>query len=126
MKYKLIIVVCGIGILAIMLFAWITYIPQYEPKEGIWVCDELQIQLDYDSGNESFIIENGVKIHCGHGSDRGVKRIQVHSQDINNLDYDLGELIFAADITKLTDSMMTVFDPLTEKEYTFVRIDVDA
>ena len=124
MKYKLVIVIWCISILAIILFAWVANIPQYEPKAGIWMCDELQIQLDYDSGNESFIIENGVKIHCGHGSDRGVNRIQVYSQDFDNLDYDLGEMIFAADITMLTEAMMTVYDPLTEKEYIFVRIDV--
>lgn len=124
MKYKLVVVIWCISILAIILFAWIANIPQYEPEEGVWVCDELQIQLDYDSGKESFIIGNGVKIHCGHGSDRGVKRVLLYSQDFTNSDYELGEIIFAADITKLTEAMMTVYDPQTEKEYIFVRIDV--
>lgn len=102
----------------------ITFSPRYEPNEGIWFCEELQIQLDYSGKAETFVIESGAKIQCGCGSDRGIKEIRVYCQEFDHPTYKLAELIFCADIKKLTDRTLTVVDPQTEQEYVFVRTDL--
>ena len=122
-KFWMILLLCPIVYLVI-LFANIAYIPQFEPAEGIWFCEELQIQLDYNDGSETFIIEEGEILHCSCGSDRGVKEIQVSCEQRSHPIYELGELIFRAEIKQLTDKKMTVFKPTTGEEYIFVRIDI--
>ena len=122
MKDNLIILLWCIAVLAIILFVSVGYIPQYEPEDGIWLCEELQIQLDYSGTRDTFVINNGEKIHCSCGSDRGVKAIQVVCQQRDHPTYDLGEIIFYAEIKKIKDNTLIVRDPTTEQEYTFVRI----
>ena len=84
-KENLKIVIWGIILLAVLLFALISaiaYTPNYEPEEGIWYCEQLQIQLDYSGKGETFIKKDDVKIRCSCGSDRAVKMLQVFSQDL--------------------------------------------
>ena len=71
----------------------------------------------------SIIIEEGEMLHCSCGSDRGVKEIQVACEQRSHPTYELGELVFRAEIKQLTDKKMTVFHPTTGEEYVFVRID---
>ena len=123
MKKLWMILLLGPIVYLVILFANIAYIPQYEPDEGIWFCEELQIQLDYNGGNETFI-EEGEMLHCGCGSDRGVNEIQVSCEQRNHPTYELGELVFRAEIKQLTDKKMTVFKLTTGEEYIFVRIDI--
>lgn len=96
---------------------------QYEPEEGVWYCDELQIQLSYEAHTQSYIIQNDEKILCACGSDRGVKYIQVFCQERNHPDYELGELIFLAEIISLDEMQLIVYDEQTEKQYIFYKID---
>lgn len=35
------------------------------PKEGVWYCEELQMQISFDDSELSYYIENGKKIRCG-------------------------------------------------------------
>lgn len=119
-KFWIILLLCPIVYLVI-LFLNIAYIPQFEPDSGIWFCEELQIQLDYNGGGETYIIEEGEIYHCSCGSDRGVKEIQVSCEQRNHPTYELGELIFRAEIKQLADEKMIVFNPITGEEYVFVR-----
>lgn len=95
---------------------------QYEPEEGIWYCDELQIQLSYESDAECFVIKDGEKIRCACGSDRGVNHIEVSCQHENHPDYRLAELIFSAEIISLNESELLVYDEQTDRQYVFLRI----
>ena len=96
---------------------------QYEPQEGVWYCEELQIQLSYKSDAPCFVIENDEKIVCGCGSDRGVNYIQVLCQETDNPYYYLGEMVFCAEIISLNDVELIVYDESTQEQYAFYRID---
>lgn len=122
MKYvKLILSVIVILQIA-MLFAGC--VPdQYEPEEGIWYCDELQIQLSYESYAQCYIIEDDEKILCACGSDRGVKYIHVTCLERNHPQYKLGDVIFFAEVISLNDTELLVYDEQTEQQYVFLRIE---
>ena len=120
---KAIIALSSLIIWGSILFAMVIHTPQFEPEDGIWVCEELQIQLDYSGHSETYIIENGKKIHCGCGSDRGIKQIEVSCQERNHPIYKVGELVFCAEIKKLTDNTLLVCDPKTKQEFVFIRVD---
>jgi len=113
-----------IAILILMVLAvGIIFPGQYEPEEGVWFCKALQIQLSYEQGEETFIIEDGKKIICGCGSDRGVKAVYLFCQEFNHPEYDLDEVIFAAQIIKCNNSLLLVREEKTQQEYTFLRTD---
>ena len=107
----------------LVLAAGIIFPAQYEPEEGTRFCQALQIQLCYEKDGETFIIENGRKITCSCGSDRGVKGVYLSCQEFDHPEYDLGEIIFLARIIRCSDSMLLVREEKTQQEYTFLRMD---
>ena len=119
---KVLIALSCIVFLVLILFSMVTHIPQYEPEDGVWLCEELQMQLDYSGHSETYFVKNGKKILCGCGSDRSVKAIEISCQEFNNPDYYAGELIFRAEIRKLTDETMLVYEPKTDREFIFIRV----
>ena len=112
-------------LILIVLAVGIIFPVQHEPEEGIWFCEALQIQLCYEQDGETFIIEDGKKIICSCGSDRGAKAVDVHCQEFDHLEYDLGETIFAAEIVKCSNGILLVREEKTQQEYMFLRIDLD-
>ena len=52
---------------------------RYEPQEGVWYCEELQMQLSYEQDTESFVTEGNRKIRVYCETDRGSKWIGVNS-----------------------------------------------
>lgn len=111
-----------IFILFIMLSAFVGCTPdQYEPKEGIWFCEELQIQLSYEQHTQSFTIINGEKIKCACGSDRGVPYLHVSCQETDHPMYRLGQEIFSAKIISLSETEFVVYDEESLQRYVFIR-----
>lgn len=96
---------------------------QYEPEEGVWVCEELQIQLSYEQNTPCFVVKNGEKIICACGSDRGVQYIYVSCQEKDHPVYDLGEEIFSAKIVSLSETELVVYDEQDKQQYIFIRQD---
>lgn len=96
---------------------------QYEPENGVWYCEELQIQLSYDVGKECFIVINGEKIAAACGSDRGVNRLVVSSQQANHPDYYMGETIYEAEIISLNEQEFVVYDEQAQREFVFYRVE---
>lgn len=96
---------------------------QYEPEDGVWYCEDLQIQLSYDVGKECYAIIDGEKITAACGSDRGVKRLYVSSQQKDHPKYYLGKTIFAAEIISLNETEFVVYDEQAQREYIFYRIE---
>ena len=117
------IVLIAILVLLVLVMG-IVFPVQYEPEEGNWFCEALQIQLSYEQDGESFVIEDGKKIICGCGSDRGVKAVYLSCQEVNHPEYDLGEVLFVAEIIKCNDSILLVREEKTQQEYTFFRMDM--
>ena len=98
-------------------------VAQYEPEEGIWFCEELQIQLSYERHTQTFAIRDGEKIICACGSDRGVPYLSVSCQETNNPNYSLAEEIFYAKIVSLDQEKMVVREENSETKYTFYRVE---
>ena len=96
---------------------------QYEPEEGVWFCKELQMQLSYEKGIQSFLVENGEKIICSCGSDRGVQYLFVTNYDMSHPCYSFDEELFTARIISLSETEFLVYDEQAERYYTFLRID---
>ena len=96
---------------------------QYEPEDGIWYCEELEMQLSYDKDGQSYVVENGEKIICACGSDKGVPYLFVSIQEVHHSSYSLGEEIFCAKIISVSETEFVVYDENNERQYIFSRID---
>ena len=96
---------------------------QYEPLNGVWYCEDLQMQLSYDVGKESYVIIAGEKIAIACGSDSGVSRLCVSNQQRNHPEYHMGETIFEAEIISLNATKFVVYDMQAQREFVFYRIE---
>lgn len=61
------------------------------PEEGVWYCEQLQIQISCEQPEDCWILSNGEKIQCTWGSDRGSKWMSVSSQDRTTGQFKLGQ-----------------------------------
>lgn len=102
------------------------------PTEGLWYCEELQLQLSFTEHYESVIEHNdllcyvysdGKYIMCSSGMTRRDRHaLRVKNQDIWSEENDqLGEDIFVAKNVSFNDESYIVKDE-NGKEYTFLRI----
>ena len=92
------------------------------PSEGIWYCDELQMQLS-DKYDESFMMVEGTKVTLGWGaSDPGTNILMVCSLHYPETYYDYGEYILTATKVALTESQFLV-KTSDNVYYIFERID---
>lgn len=96
---------------------------QYEPENGVWYCEDLQIQLSYDIGKECYAIIDGEKIKTACGSDRGVNRLCVSNQQKGHPKYYMGETIFVAEIISLNETEFVVYDEQAQREFVFYRVE---
>ena len=94
---------------------------RYEPQEGVWYCEELQIQLSYEHDAATYITENGDKIFGICGTDRGSKLIGILCQSTHGGHY-VGEELFLAEITSLDNGTLVLYDEDSGQEYIFQRI----
>lgn len=92
------------------------------PPEGVWYCEELQMQLSCESDVESYVMLNGEKVRIMWG------RLRDHS-DTGMIYWDIGEGYERYDThmevwnIDLTESTYVVEDKKTGIEYTFIRIE---
>ena len=96
---------------------------QYEPEDGVWFCEVLQMQLSYEKDVQSFFVENGDKIICACGSDKGVPYLFVSVQEAHHPIYALGEEIFCAKIISVSETEFVVYDERNECQYVFLPIE---
>lgn len=123
---KIIKIVCAVGVVAIIVVVLIIYqglgaTPKsLLPGEGIWYCDELQIQLSFENHETSYIVVDGVEIACAVGNDRGSKQIVISCQELNSEHFCLDEVILAAWHVELTDNCWIMQDD-SGQQYIFKR-----
>jgi len=92
------------------------------PEEGYWICEELQIHLDFDNG-DFYFQENGEKNKCTISNDRGsewISVIKIYPDKGSSSD----DIIFTAQYVLMTDREYIVKEYYTGVEYTFVRQDL--
>ena len=95
---------------------------RYEPQEGVWYCEELQIQLSYEDDAATYITENGDRIFGICGTDRGSKLIGILCQSTHGGHY-VGEELFSAEIASLDDDTLVLYAEDSGQAYVFQRID---
>lgn len=93
---------------------------RYEPQEGVWYCEELQIQLSYEDDARTYITENGNRILGICGTDRGSKLIGILCQSTHAGHY-VGEQLFLAEIISLDDHALVLYDKDSKQQYVFQR-----
>ncbi len=120
----------------------------YYPREGIWFCEELQVQLCFDSEKsdtvefyedklymqmddeeyyDSFILWDGQKFRCSAHCkwDSPYLFIQYDDPRFNNTQYkayDIGHYFYETEIISLSGSKMVLKDQNTAEKYTFIRV----
>lgn len=94
----------------------------WRPVEGVWYCDDLQIQISYDREYETYAIVNGAKVICVAENDAGSISTSVICQELGHEKYDLGDAIFWGEYVELTDSVFILKDVHTKELYTFRRM----
>lgn len=91
------------------------------PTEGIWYCDELQMQLDFEDRTETLVETDDTKVKCQWFSDRGSPYIAV-ACDVKNCEYcPYGECIFKAEYSSLSETELILKSIHDGKIYTFYR-----
>lgn len=95
---------------------------KYYPEYGRWYCQELDMVLDFETG-EAYYRINGANIKCAHGTDKGSDYLSVGCQEATNQEFYLGEEVFGARFKSLSETSLTVVDAKSGIEYIFYLID---
>ena len=107
MKKSTFYIVILIALTTCLIFLSSCNMPQWYPTEGLWYCDELQMQLDCKH-EETFVMIEGTKVVCAWGVDRGSKVLRVGCQDSTTKYYNVGEWILTAEQVDLTETQLVV------------------
>lgn len=94
----------------------------YVPKEGVWYCEELQIQISFEENNDTYVTEDGNQIMCTWSHDRNSKHFEVWCIDFNTHFYEYDDVVFSGTFVKLTNDQYILEDE-AGKEYIFLRMD---
>ena len=103
-----------------------TYEPRiifWRPEEGIWYCEELQIQLSFEENHDSYMVIDGIQIRCVWENDTNSQDIRVLCQGANTFGYGMGESLFSGRYVELSDDQYVVENRQTREQYTFIRQD---
>lgn len=95
----------------------------WRPEDGVWYCEELQMQLSFEKGQRSYVVLDGTNIVCACENARGSKDILVLCQQNNVRGYEIGDLIFGGRYVDMSDDTFVLRDKESQKIYTFVRIE---
>ena len=93
----------------------------YIPKEGIWFCEELQIQISFEPNQRSFKLVGEHKITCSWRHDKNSRYISVVCLEDKDTMYAAGDVVFSGKYVAL-DKQQYVLSDDTGKTYTFLRI----
>ena len=94
---------------------------QYFPEDGVWYCEELEMQMSYETDVRSYATVDQTRISCCTGNDRGSNWITLSCTESYNPCYDVGEVIFAGEYVSLDDHRL-VLRAADGREYVFERL----
>lgn len=121
-----VIILCLLVIVAIVLIGITIYNHNNPtvsyPTEGIWFCEELGIQINFDGYNDNFIKIGDEYYVCWFDTNRGSSLMFIRSQDVD-LGENLGESLFTGEHVRSDDHSFSVRDTKTSRVYTFKRND---
>jgi hypothetical protein len=90
------------------------------PEDGVWYCEELQIQISFEPGKKSYAVLDGTVVPCVCENDRGSKDLLVLCQ-ANGNGYAIGEIIFSGRYVDLSNDTYVLKNKKSQELYTFVR-----
>ena len=93
------------------------------PEDGIWYCEELDMQLSFSISDDSYIVIDGEKVICSVRNNRGSKVFSLLIQESGVPNYKLGDAVFRGEHVSLTEEAFTVKDLDSGKQYVFIRCD---
>jgi len=93
---------------------------EWMPTEGIWYCQELQMQISFEE-NESFVVIDNQKVACACLNDRGSAWFFVLIQGKNDR-YPVGTEVFSAKHVQLSKNEFIVSEEHTGQQYVFTRV----
>lgn len=114
--------ISGMVIFVVILLCFTSCRTNWMPEDSVWYCDELQMQLSFISGVESFCIIDGEKIPCICENDTSSMWFCVFSQATNMENLPAGTELFCAERVSLTETSFVVREIKTKKEYTFIKL----
>ena len=92
------------------------------PEEGIWYCEELDMQLAFSDSDDSYIVIDGEKVICAVRNNRGSKDFLVLILESVAPNYDkFGDVVFSGKYVSLTEEAFTVKDRESGMQYVFIR-----
>ena len=121
---KLLPIVCGVLVVITLIIIYVVIVligpTLVLPENGVWFCEDLQIQLNFESANlmDSYIVLDGEKYQCRVGSDPGSSYFGISYTDYNPLSKH--KLYFT--ITYRDETTFIVKPQNDEQTYTFSRI----
>lgn len=118
---KLCVIICVIGLMLTLVQC---KIDQTFPTEGIWFCEELQIQICFDKDREkrnTYAFVDGKKINCVLYTDYGNRYFSIVCQDMLTGKYDSADY-YAGEFITFNDEIIVTRDTQTQTEYVFVRV----
>lgn len=93
------------------------------PEDGIWYCEELDMQLSFSISDDSYIVIDGEKVICSVRNNRGSETFSLLIQESGVPNYKLGDAVFHGEHVSLTEEAFTVKDLDSGKQYVFIRCD---
>ena len=90
------------------------------PDNGVWYCEEYQIQISFESGTHSYVTIDGEPIRCTTGNDRGSRWLYLCCDERRNEHYMRGESVFGGELVYLDEETLVLEDE-RGIEYRFVR-----
>ena len=100
----------------------ISYTKEYFPQDGVWFCEELQMQLAFDGTMNSCVMNESKIIPCTWVIEPGSSYIDVCKQKGKSHYSYPGETIFSATIIQSDNRLFIVSEDNTDTEYTFYKI----
>lgn len=94
---------------------------EYMPPDGVWYCEELEIQLSFEPNAESYAMVNGVKVACSVGNDPGTKSFWVTCIE-SVLDMSPGYVLWEAEYVHRDEYEFVVKEQHTGRIYTFTKL----
>ena len=93
------------------------------PKEGVFVCEELNLQLSCNGNDLSYnyIMIEGRKIKCSFGIKPGTMEMFIYSHENIDLQLKKGDLILKGTIAQVETDSFALFLEKEEKCYIFKR-----
>ena len=92
------------------------------PTDGVWYCDELEMQLSFDSGGECTAIIDDEITNCKWSSNLGSNIIRVYIVRPNGKVCVGDNPIFEGTFISIKDDELTLRDRETKEKYIFIKI----